>query len=100
MTLAQVEAELRSLGYDIQDYRPAFTPEELNEYYDAVLNKGYWTDFCHQIHIPGDKKGVMMNDLLNLPNNPNYRWAFERDVNHVTDYSKGFVMRQVKECLC
>ena len=99
MTLAQVEAEIRSLGYDIQDYRPSFTSEELNEYYEAVQNKGYWTDFCRQIHIPGDKKGMMMNDLLNLPNNPKYRWAFERDDNHVTDYSKGYVMGRVKDCL-
>lgn len=99
MTLPQIDAEIRSLGYDIQDYRPAFTPEELNEYYDAVQNKGYWTDFCRQIHIPGDKTGAMMSDLQNLPNNSKYRWAFERDDNHVTDYSKGYVMRQVKECL-
>ena len=99
ITLAQVEAEIRSLGFEIQDYRPVFTPEELNEYYEAVQNKGYWTDFCRQIHIPGDKKGMMMNDLLNLPNNPKYRWAFERDDNHVTDYSIGYVMGRVKDCL-
>lgn len=99
MTLADVETEVRSLGFVINDYRPAFTKEEMDEYYDAVWNKNYWIEFCSQIHIPGDKQGKMMKDLLNLPNNPKYRWAFVRDDSHVTNYDKGFIMRVYKECL-
>lgn len=99
MTLAQVEKEVSSLGFEIQDYRPAFTEDELDIYYDAVANNGFWIDFCNQIHIPGDGQGRMMNDLLNLPNNPLYRWAFEKGPKHVTDYDKGFVMSKLKECL-
>ena len=99
MSLAEVDAEIRSLGFDIQDYRPSFTKEELNEYYDAVVNKGFWRNFCNQIYIPGDKHGNMMKELLDLPNNPKYRWAFEHDDNHVTDYNQGFVLKKYKTCL-
>ncbi len=99
MTLEEVDAEIRSLGFDIQDYRPSFTKEELNEYYDAVVNKGFWRNFCNQIYIPGDKHGNMMKELLDLPNNPKYRWAFERDDNHVTDYNQGYALKEYKTCL-
>lgn len=99
MTLQEVEEEICSLGFEIQDYQPAFTSEELNNYYEAVQHKGLWTEFCEQIHIPGDKQGRMMNELINLPNNPKYRWAFERDDSHVTDLNQGFVLREYRECL-
>lgn len=99
MTLAEVEAEIKSLGFEVHDYLPAFTAEELDIYYDAVWNKHFWTDFCHQIHIPGDQERKMMNDLLNLPYNPKYRWAFAPDSSHVTDYKKGYVMREYQDCL-
>ena len=99
MTLAEVDAEIRSLAFDIKDYIPSFTNEELEEYYDAVKKKNFWDDFCNQIHIPGDKLGNMMKELLDLPNNPKYRWAFERDDNHVTDYNQGFVLKKYKTCL-
>ena len=99
MTLAEVETEVRSLGFVIKDYRPAFSQEEMDEYYDAVWNKYYWIEFCSKIHIPGDKQGKKMKDLLNLPNNPKYRWAFVRDDSHVTNYDNGFVMKQYKACL-
>lgn len=99
MRLEEVETELRSLGFEIQDYKPAFSQKELDEYFDAVQNHNYWADFCMQIHIPGDKQGKMMNDLLNLPKNPKYRWAFERDDSHVIDFERGYVLKRVKECL-
>lgn len=99
MTLAEVDAEIRSLGFDIQDYCLSFSDEELNEYYDAVKNENLWKKFCNQIHIPGDKHGNMMKELLDLPNNPRYRWVFERDDNHVTDYNQGFVLKKFKTCL-
>ena len=99
MTLVEVESEARSLGLEIKDYVPRFTDAELDEYYAAVKNDRYWQNFCNQIHIPGDKDGRMMNDLLALPQNPNYRWAFERDDSHVTDFGKGYVLRWYRECL-
>ena len=99
MTMAEVDAEVRSLGFEIQDYRPAFTADELNDYYKAVQHQGLWTEFCSQIHIPGDKNGKMMSELVNLPSNPKYRWAFERDDSHVTNYDQGFVLKEYKACL-
>lgn len=99
MTKAEVEGELTALGFSIKDYVPSFTQAELDAYFDAVQNKGLWTNFCSMIHIPGDRNGKMMNELLNLPANPKYRWAFERDSSHVSDPSKGFLMSLYKDCL-
>lgn len=64
MTLKQVEDEAKSLGLEIRDYVPRFSDEELDQYYNAVLNDGYWQNFCRQIHIPGDKEGKMMAHCL------------------------------------
>ena len=99
MTLAEVESEVRSLGFDIRDYVSRFTREELDAYYAAVKEEGLWTDFCSKIHIPGDKDGKMMQALQSLPSDPRYRWAFERDDSHVTEFDKGYVMRVYRECL-
>ena len=99
MTLAEVESEVRSLGFDIRDYVPRFTREELDAYYAAVKEEGLWADFCSKIHIPGDKDGKMMQALQSLPSDPRYRWAFERDDSHVTEFEKGYVMRVYRECL-
>ena len=99
MSMAQVETEALSLGLVIKDYIPRFTDEELDEYYAAVKKKGYWQKFCEQIYIPGDKEGRMMNDLLSLPQRPEYCWAFERNNRHVVDFDKGYVLREYKKCL-
>jgi len=99
MTLAVVESEVRSLGFVIRDYVPRFTREELDAYYAAVKEEGLWVDFCSKIHIPGDKDGKMMQALQSLPSDPRYRWAFERDDSHVTEFEKGYVMRVYRECL-
>ena len=99
MTLAEVESEVRSLGFDIRDYVPRFTREELDAYYAAVKEEGLWADFCSKIHIPGDTDRKMMQALLSRPSDARYRWAFERDDSHVTEYEKGYVMRVYRECL-
>ena len=41
----------------------------------------------------------MMTALLRLPSDARYRWAFEHDDRHVTEYEKGFVLREYRECL-
>lgn len=99
MTLEQVAAEVHSLGFDIQDYVPRFTDDEIDEYYAAVQNEDFWSRFCRQIHIPGDKDGQMMRALQSLPSDPRYRWAFERDNRHTTNFDGGYVMRRYKVCL-
>lgn len=99
MTHEEVESEAHSLGLEIEDYVPRFTDAELDEYYAAVKNEGYWQNFCNQIHIPGDNNGQMMQTLLSLPSDARYRWAFERDESHVTDFNRGYVLRIYGECL-
>lgn len=99
MTLAQVEEEARSLGLEIKDYVPRFTDAEQDEYFAAVQKEDYWEKFCSQIHIPGDKDGKMMNDLLSLTTDARYRWAFERDESHVTEYEKGYLLRAYRNFL-
>jgi hypothetical protein len=99
MTLEEVQAEVRGLGFDIQDYVPRFTQDELDQYYALVKNDNFWEKFCIQIHIPGDQDGKMMSALLSLPDDSRYKWAFERDNSHVTDYGKGYVMNVYKDCL-
>ena len=99
MSILQVETELKALGYEILDYKPTFTDTELDEYYAIVQTTDLWQEFCNQIHIPGDVNGKMMEDLLNLPDNPKYCWAFKRDENHVTDYRLGYLMSQFRQCL-
>lgn len=41
----------------------------------------------------------MMSALLSLPDDSRYKWAFEKDDSHVTDYEKGYVMSVYKDCL-
>ena len=98
MTLEEVQAEVRGLGSDIQDYVPRFTQNELDQYYALVKNDNFWEKFCIQIHIPGDQDGKMMSALLSLPDDSCYKWAFERDNSYVTDYEKGYVMKVYKGC--
>lgn len=99
MTLAQVEKEARSLGLEIKDYVPQFTDAEQDEYFAAVQKEDYWEKFCSQIHIPGDKDGKMKNDLLSLTTDARYRWAFERDESHVTEYERGYLLRAYRNFL-
>lgn len=99
MTLSQVMQEAIDLKFDVRDYIPRFTEEELNSYYDSVWNHCFWSDFCEKIHIPGDNNKKMKQDLLNLPNNPKYRWAFMPDSSHVIDYDNGYLLRKYKRCL-
>ena len=99
MTISQIEQELKSLGYQIQDYIPMFTDNELDEYYQMIATSNYWEEFCNKIHIPGDTDGKMMKGLKNLPQNPNYSWAFTRDDSHITDYSKGYLLSRYANCL-
>lgn len=42
MTLEEVQAEVRGLGFDIQDYVPRFTQDELDQYYALVKNDNFW----------------------------------------------------------
>ena len=73
------------------------TEDELHEYYDTAY--AYWEEFCNQIYIPGDIDGRMMNDLRNIPNNPEYEWAFKENIQSKINYDPGYLLRMYKHIL-
>lgn len=97
-TYESIEARLKQ-EYNIstEDYIPIFTEEELHEYYNSV--DAFWKDFCDQIYIPGDIDGRMITDLVNIPNNPEYEWAFKENTHFKIDYNQGYLSRLYKHIL-
>lgn len=89
--------EIEALGYQVRDYVPSFTTEELESYY-ADAKTCYWPVFCKQIHIPGDD-GSMMKALLNVPNDSRYSWAFESGHNHILTPDDGVYSPRVSDLL-
>ena len=51
-----------------------FTKEELDMYYDGALD--FWKEFCSNVHIYSPEGALLRKHLVNLPNDPRYRWAF------------------------
>lgn len=99
-TFESIEEKLKSLyQMSIQDYRPRLTTKELHQYYETIKNESYWEEFCNHIYIPGDTDGKMIKDLMNLPNNPEYEWAFKEDVQHVIDYKQGYLLKMYEHIL-
>lgn len=99
-----MESIYQKLIYDyhinVKDYKPVLTDAELDEYYEKIKNRNYWENFCSQIYIPGDVEGKMMKDLLEIPNKPEYKWAFRKGEVHTIDYDKGYLLRKYKHILC
>lgn len=78
MTHSSILKELRSKGFHISKKdTPYFTEEELNLYYTGALD--FWTEFCSNIHIYSPEGALLHKHLMNLPNDPRYRWAFYKD---------------------
>lgn len=36
-----------------------------------------------------------MSDLLDVPNKPEYEWAFKEGIPHSVDYDKGFLLKKI-----
>ena len=69
--------ELRSKGFHISSKnKQCFSEEELDQYYAGALE--FWNDFCSNIHIYSPEGALLKKHLLNLPDDPRYRWAFYR----------------------
>lgn len=68
---------LRSKKFKIKNYHPSFTEEELDQYYAKSLES--WQKFCSNIHFFGPEGFLMKKHLINLPNDPRYKWAFVKD---------------------
>ena len=69
----------------------------MEEYYDSI-KAGFWEKFCNKIYIPGDN-GELKNELLDLPNKPEYKWAFEKGIKHQINYRDGFLLSKYEACL-
>lgn len=89
---------IREYDYSIKDYKPVFTQEELAEYYQDVKN-GFWEEFCNKIHIPGDNDGKRREELLQIENNDDYKWAFMPVANHQIDHKAGFLLKIYEKAL-
>ena len=70
--------ELHNKGFHIsKKYSPSFSQEELDLYYAGALS--FWAEFCSNIHIYSPEGKLLHKHLINLPNDPRYRWAFYKD---------------------
>lgn len=99
-TVEKLISKLRvQYNIETEDYVPALSCDELHKYYSSVKRDGIWENFCRQIYIPNDKNGKMMDDLLNVPNRDEYKWAFEEDVPRNINFSQGHVLRYYKDIL-
>lgn len=75
---SRILKELRKKGYNVSSkYKSAFTEAELNQYYEKSIQM--WEDFCSNVHFYGPEGMLLKKHLLNLPDDPRYRWAFYRD---------------------
>lgn len=78
MTHSSIVKQLRSKGFHISKKNtPSFSKEELDLYYAGALD--FWKEFCSNIHIYSPEGTLLRKHLLNLPNDPRYRWAFYKD---------------------
>lgn len=96
-TIGELKQLMEEKGYVFDEYQPTFTAKELAEYYNEV-ETGFWEQFCRQIYIPGDTDGALMQQLLNVRNHPDYRWAFEPDIPHPQTF-EGMLMSRYKPFL-
>lgn len=68
---------LQSKGFHVsKKNRQYFTEEELEMYYAGALD--FWAEFCSNVYIYSPEGALLHKHLLNLPNDPRYRWAFYR----------------------
>jgi hypothetical protein len=69
--------ELRCKGFHIDPkLETKFSDEELDVYYSTALQN--WEQFCEDIYFYSPEGRILKNHLLNVPNDPRYRWAFVR----------------------
>lgn len=70
--------QLQSKGFHISSKnKQYFTDEELDLYYAGALD--FWEDFCSNIHFYSPEDALLKKYLMNLPNDPRYRWAFYKE---------------------
>ena len=70
----KIRKALQQKGFKIKSYRPCFTEEELDIYYQTAPE--FWEEFCSNVYFYSPEGALMKEHLRNLPNDPRYRWAF------------------------
>jgi hypothetical protein len=75
-TIMSLIRKLYNEGIIVDNYIPQFTSAQLKEYYDDIKN-GWWEEFCKDIYFYGTDGALYKEELLNLPNRSEYKWAFK-----------------------
>lgn len=70
--------DCKTSGIDIDFFKEHITFNDIEkDMFRKKIKKGFWMEFCNQIVFPNDKEGVIMNEFMNLPNNPAYKKYFK-----------------------
>lgn len=70
--------DCKTSGIDIDFFKEHITFNDIEkDMFRKKIKKGFWMEFCNQIVFPNDKDGVIMNEFMNLPNNPAYKKYFQ-----------------------
>lgn len=70
-----IRKALQKKGFHISSKnKQFFTEKELDLYYAGVLD--FWKDFCSNVYFYSPEGALLNKHLLDLPNDPRYRWAF------------------------
>lgn len=70
--------DCKTSGIDIDFFKEHITFNDIEkDMFRKKIKKGFWMEFCNQIVFPNDKEGVIMNEFMNLPNNPVYKKYFQ-----------------------
>ncbi len=78
-TEESITEKLATLGITVDDFKPAFTDEELKDFY-LNIDK-WWNDFCEDIHFHDAEDEIYRQEMKDLINDPKYKWAFEYKTN-------------------
>lgn len=72
-----IHKALQKKGFHISSKnKQYFSKEELDLYYAGAVD--FWKEFCSNVYFYSPEGGLLKKHLMNLPNDPRYRWAFYR----------------------
>lgn len=74
-TEESITEKLSALGITVDDYEPAFTKEELDNFYKDIDR--WWEDFCSDIYFVAAENNLYRQALKDVINDSRYRWAFK-----------------------
>lgn len=70
--------DCKTAGIEIDFQKGHITFNEVEkDLFRKKIKEGFWEKFCSQIVFPNDKDGCIMDEFINLPNNPKYKRYFE-----------------------